>query len=198
MSRTAIDIVILPPPHVSDLAIEWNCKLAENLQQEIVLNHVDTLPHISVLMGGIESFKLPEAQRMLSEMAAATRAFTLEVPRLVFTESSPPVAALDIILSPDLSKLQQELTVAFAPLMRKTKESDFSDAPPIKASTIEWTNRFTVDQCGDRYWPHITLGHGRHDDQQEPFTFTATRLAIAHLGNHCTCRKILAEASLSW
>ena len=197
MSRTAIDIVILPPSHVSDLALEWNRKLAEHLQQEIVLNSVDTLPHISLLMGGIESLQLHEAQRMLSDIAATIKSITLEVKGLVFTASSPPVAALDIVLSPALAHLQHQLIVTFAPLICEARESDFFDAPPVKASTIEWTNRFIDDQRGDRYWPHITLGHGRHHHQQEAFAFTATRLAIAHLGNHCTCRRILAETPLS-
>lgn len=43
------------------------------------------------------------------------------------------------------------------------------------------------------FLPHITLGKGTLDAKAGETSFTASRLALCHLGNHCTCRKVLGE-----
>ncbi len=57
---------------------------------------------------------------------------------------------------------------------------------------------FETPPDGDKESPHITLGYGQAKPPFSfPVAFAAARLALCHLGNHCTCRKVLASCRLS-
>jgi len=197
MSRYAIDVVILPPEPVMDLAVAWNKRLSYLEDQSIILNFTDTLPHVSLLMGCLTTARLLEATAMLNKIVRSRPSIPVDITGLQFTDGSHPVAALDIALSDELAEFQYVLLEAFRPLITQdVQEADLFDPPPVSASAIEWINRFVPEQCYERFWPHITLGHGRPVEKQESLSFKARRIAICHLGNHCTCRKILAEATL--
>ncbi|HTF16507.1 MAG TPA: 2'-5' RNA ligase family protein [Chryseolinea sp.] len=196
MSRYAIDVVILPPEPVMDLAITWNKQLSGLREQSILLNGTNTMPHISLLMGCMTADVLPEARAILAQVAHTRPPMFLNITGLQFDGDSHPVAALDIFLSRELAEFQRDLIDVFRPLITQdAREQDLVD-PPISPSALEWINRFIPEQCDEGFWPHITLGHGRPVEKQMPLTFKATRIAICHLGNHCTCTNILAEATL--
>jgi hypothetical protein len=196
--RYAIDVVILPPDPVADLSITWNKRLSEIQDQSIVLERIATMPHISLLMGCMSEAGLTKARPLMATLLNRHPAMPLHVMGLRFTGGSHPVAALDIRLSEPLARLQQDLIQTLKPVITQdAKETDLKDPPPIGASVLNWINGFVPEQCGDNFWPHITLGHGRPEETQDAFTFTATRIAICHLGNHCTCRSILWQGNLS-
>ena len=197
MPRFAIDVVILPPEPVMDLALSWNQQLSGQGNQSIILNKTDTLPHISLLMGCVTGDQLPNASRILNEFAQLSRALSLSVPGLRTLEGSHPVVALDISLSTDLLEFQRAMVEAFRPwITQDAGDTDLFDPPPADPSVLTWINQFIPEQCGEKFWPHITLGHGRPLSAQKAFTFSGARLAICHLGHHCTCRHVLAEAIL--
>jgi len=180
-----------------DLAVSWNKELAMQAHQTITLNKQDTLPHVSLLMGCLPSEWLPDAERILRELADQQRCFPLFVLGLRTLAGSHPVVSLDIELSEPLKALQRRLIHALEPLLtRDAQDNDLYEAQAVSPAVLTWINSFVPDQCEDRFWPHITLGHGHPRGIQPPFTFTASRIAICHLGDHCTCRHILAEASL--
>jgi hypothetical protein len=66
--------------------------------------------------------------------------------------------------------------------------------PAVTESTLAWIRDYREKSSFERFFPHITLGYGRLADFPFPARFTAPRLALCHLGNHCTCRRILASA----
>ncbi|MEJ1239768.1 2'-5' RNA ligase family protein [Chryseolinea sp. T2] len=192
MPRFAIDVVILLPPPVVDLAIAWNRRLSLLSKQSIELNNIDLLPHISLLMGCVDGHNLHAAVGLLQSVFKNTPLMTLDVMGLKFTEDSHPVAVLDIRPSSSLLALQQSLLVKLGPLMTQdATEADLYGAPPDSASAVKWINSFREEQVGLKFWPHVTLGHGRIGETQEAFSFTPDRLAICHLGKHCTCRDVL-------
>jgi hypothetical protein len=195
--RYAIDVVILPPDPVADLSVAWNKRLSAIKDQSIVLDKTATMPHISLLMGCMSEAGLVTAQALMPTLLNRHQAMRLHVTGLQVTEGSHPVAALDIALSDPLARLQQDLIQTLKPVITQdAKETDLKDPPPIGASVLTWINAFIPEQCGDKFWPHITLGHGRPGENQDDFIFMATRIAICHLGNHCTCRSILWEGNL--
>ena len=197
MSRYAVDIVILPPEPVMDLAIKWNNQLSIAHKQSIVLNKKDKFPHISLLMGCMSVPSLEKTVAILKEVTRSRAPMSLYISGLQFAGDSHPVAALDIALSEELADFQRVLIDALRPhITQDANEGDLFDPPPISASDLAWINRFIPEQCYERFWPHITLGHGRSFEKQDPLTFRAIRIAVCHLGNHCTCREILTEAPL--
>lgn len=200
MKRFAIDIVLLPPEPVMNIILEWNKNLIRNDARNLMLNKHDILPHISLVMGCLSSDKLATAQKILQSILKNHNMLELQAPA-VRTLGAPDhriVATLDIALNAALIKLHESIVNAFRPLLTQdASELNLFDSPPIDHSTLEWINDFIPHHCFENFWPHITLGFGAPTTAFKPFAFQVTRIAICHLGNHCTCRKILAEESLA-
>ncbi len=69
-------------------------------------------------------------------------------------------------------------------------------SPPTEQDR-KWVREFAEASSFGHYYPHITLGQAKPQQQPYEQAFTASRLALCHLGRTCTCRKILAEAELT-
>ena len=190
-------MVILPPKPIMDLAITWNKMLSVVKDQSIVLDKSLTLPHISLLMGCVSEDGLKKAMELLVRFTSQQSAIPLQITGLQFTAGSHPVAALDIALTRSLAEFQERLIETLRPVItHDARDTDLFDPPPIAASVLDWINNFIPQQSGSQFWPHITLGHGRPDEQQPAIEFVANRIAMCHMGNHCTCRRVLTEALL--
>jgi hypothetical protein len=70
-------------------------------------------------------------------------------------------------------------------------------SPPIAGeSTLLWIKNYPEKSAFENFFPHITIGYGQINNLSFAAEFTASKLALCHLGNHCTCRKILAAIQL--
>jgi 2'-5' RNA ligase len=198
MKQFAIDIVILPPDSVLEIAIRYNKVLRDNTQENIVLGKTRYLPHISLLMGCLTTDQLSDITSRLHAVAKAYNTLRLSVPGIHKDNSgSDGVVSFEIKRTQELLRLHESIVKSCGAFLRQdADEVDMADPPPIKKSSLEWINRFISHACFENFWPHITLGYGEYTGTFEPFDFSASRLAICHLGNHCTCAEILAEASL--
>lgn len=199
MKRFAIDVAILPPDPVMDLALEWNRVLCKTRPANIVLDKMHYLPHISLAMGCLPAEQLEHANAILQSIATQHHALELRVPHIktVDTSSGDSVVTFDIDLSLDLAGLHESIVTAFRPLLTEdVTEADIYDLPPIDTSSLDWINHYIPHYCFQHFWPHITLGFGTPPGNFHPYSFQASRLAICHLGNHCTCRSILGEVFL--
>ena len=76
-----------------------------------------------------------------------------------------------------------------------TKEMFYSP-PTVNAVPQWWVKDFVRTKILENYHPHITLGMGVLLGLNLPISFIASRLALCHLGTHCTCKKILTEFKL--
>jgi hypothetical protein len=199
MKRLAINVVLLPPDPVMDLAIEWNQLLFKTYPANILLGKKRYLPHISMAMGCLPADQLEAANALLRTTVIHHHAMELHVQhiRTVDTASGDNVITFDIEHNLELARLHASIVTSLKPLIsHDVTEADIDDEPPINPASLDWINRYIPDYCFDNFWPHITLGFGRHVRNFQPFSFQASHLAICHLGNHCTCTKILGEAFL--
>ena len=199
MKKIAINVVLLPPDPVMDIALEWNQLLCKVRPANIALGKLQYLPHISMVMGCIREEQLAQASELLQSIAAQHIAPVLEVPniRTVSSASGNTVITLDINSTRELTALHESVVNTFQPLLTQdADEAAINDIPPISSDAIAWINHYIPDQCFDNFWPHITLGFGDPLPTFQPVSFQGSRLAICHLGNYCTCRTILAEAIL--
>ena len=196
MKRIAVDIVLLPETEIINKAIELNRELLKQYPNEIVLNRKNCLPHISLAMGCINEEQIPSIENILVEIAA-----------------NNPVSSLDFIgFHTDTNSSGQKITVVqvkktkaiqslHEEVMTKMKEFfSFKITPEmlisdenISNSTLLWIESYPEKSSYRRFSPHITLGYGQLDDYSFPFNIPVSKLAICHLGNHCTCVKILAS-----
>jgi len=199
MKKIAINVVLLPPDPVMDMALDWNQMLCKVRPANIALGKLQYLPHISMVMGCIREDQLAQANGLLQSIASQQSALALEVPniRTVNGASGNTVITLDINPTRELAALHESIVNKFQRLITQdADEAAINDIPPISDDAIEWINHYIPDQCFDNFWPHITLGFGDPPPRFQPISFRASRLAICHLGNYCTCRTILAEAIL--
>ena len=198
MKRFAVDIVLLPPDPVMDFAIVWNQMLRKSGPPTIVLDKIQRLPHISLVMGCLNADKLDVARDILQSIASQHPTLELRVPQLKAEETSlGTVVSLDIEWSRQLADLHKSLVDSFKPLLTQdANEEDVNDPSPIANSSLAWINNYIPQHCYDHFWPHITLGFGEPSEILRPFSFKASRLAICHLGNYCTCTSILWETTL--
>ena len=199
MGKIAVDIVLLPGQEVMDKAIDANKELLKQYPDKIVLNKKDCLPHISLAMACIEKSRIGDIGKILYEIAEN---YSLEL--LNFTG-----------LSTETNSLQEEVTVAkmeksitlqllHEEIMNRfkgfysydvTADNLLSDTE-IAESTLHWIKNFPEKSGFERYSPHITLGYGRLECYSFPKKIGISSLALCHLGNHCTCRKVLLSAAM--
>jgi 2'-5' RNA ligase len=67
----------------------------------------------------------------------------------------------------------------------------------VADTTREWVRTYPQKAAYEQFRPHITLGYGRTAAALPlPLVFPVARLALCHLGNHATCRKVLAAVDL--
>ena len=199
MKRYAINVVILPPDSVMDLVLEWNKKLLKNRTPNISLDKINFLPHISLAMGCLRADQLVRANSILQTLAPQHKKLELKIPhiRTVNTSSGDSVITFDINLTDELARLHEAVVTAFKPLLTQdATQDDVHGPPPVTAASLNWINNYIPHHCFDHYWPHITLGFGESPGHIQSSSFQVSRLAICHLGNHCTCRSILGEVPL--
>jgi hypothetical protein len=115
------------------------------------------------------------------------------------------VSVLRIEKTEALQSLHEEVMRSLVPYLSYDVRADMVFSPPEAGeSTVLWIKHYPEKASFENFFPHITIGYGELNDYSFgsreavslPTKFTASKLALCHLGNHCTCRKILASAEL--
>ena len=197
MKRFAVDIVVLPPAPVVEMAISLNKRLCNS---NIVFDEKNCFPHVSLLMGCIREEDLVRGKALLKTIVSQYKFMQLNIPGIrTVSTGVGDVIALDIEPSEELQSLHESLVNAFSPLLSNDTTVGDVFGSDVNDSTLGWINSFVKESSFKNFWPHITIGYlkaGTTAVTIEPLSFTASRIAICHLGNYCTCREVLNEASL--
>jgi mannose-6-phosphate isomerase-like protein (cupin superfamily)/2'-5' RNA ligase len=196
-ARMAADIVLLPDETMMDRVIEFNAQIVAEDSSGIVLNRVDCLPHISLAMGCIDPQDVAAIQGVLQRLANEN-----PVKRLTATGIETPTnsrgqatSVLTIERTAELQRLHERVMEE----MKRFFSHDTTDVrfydEVVSESTLDWVRNYPDKAGYERFSPHITLGYGQATPGFPfPRTFALSRLALCHLGNHATCRKVLAAA----
>ena len=199
MPRIAIDIVLLPPPEVMRQAIAINRQLIEQSSDGIVLDATSCLPHLSLCMGCLEGKHLTKIGSILERLAAKQAGLELTIESLATDEtpSGQPIVYWNIVSNERLQKLHEEIMKAVMPLCTlDAKPSDVFPSGPLHEGTLQWINGYATKSSLSKFSPHITLGFGKLPKAKLDTVFRPASLACCHLGNYCTCRKVLASAAI--
>ncbi len=94
---------------------------------------------------------------------------------------------------------QAKLVAALAPYTESGGTAAAFVADPgetISPTIIDWVEAYVPDQIGEgKYLPHLTVGAAKLEDlaviEAEPFAVRAAGVAVYHLGNNGTARKLL-------
>ena len=199
MSMKAVDVVLLPDEAVTRKAIEMNAELVEKFGRKIVLNKENCLPHISLAMGCIDEKDISSVGIILQSIAKEFSLSDLRIRGVKSSENSAGerVSVLEIEKTEGLQSLHEEVMKKLTPYLGYDVTADmiYGDED-VAETTLEWIKNYRENSSFARFYPHITIGYGRAEEQQFPISFTAAKLALCHLGNHCTCREVLLSIEL--
>lgn len=196
MPKIAVDAVLLPPEKVIAWAIEANRELQKQCPGRIILGRETCLPHISLAMGCINNIDIIKIGGILQELAEKHHPGELiSIGIHVGTNSiGEKVSVLELESTKKLQSIHEELMLRLKPYFSHDVTAKMVLSPPQACeSTLRWIREFPEKSSFQRFFPHITLGYGKLTEFPFPAYFKAESLALCHLGNHCTCKKILTS-----
>ena len=220
MAEIAVDVVLLPSEEMADKAIEANKELLKQCPNKIVLDKESCLPHISLAMGCIDERDIADIEKILQATAKQSSLGQLSAIGIHTGTNSTgeQVSVLQIERTEALQSLHEEVMRRLATYFNYDVTADMVFSPPgASESTLAWIKSYSEKSSFEKFFPHITIGYGEINNFSFPpqgvlrkstgrltaeslglrtIKFAVSKLALCHLGNHCTCRRILASAEL--
>lgn len=199
MSKIAVDVVLLPSDGMMDKAIQANAELVEKFGSKIVLNKENCLPHISLAMGCINEKDVEPIGRLLELVAKESPLGELTVIgiRTSTNARGEKGSVFEVEKTRDLQSLHEKIMRKMTPYFGcdVTSEMIYGDEE-VAETTLLWIKNYARKASFTSFFPHITIGFGEIESEAFPITFAPSKLALCHLGNHCTCREVLASVEL--
>lgn len=198
MNRIAVDCVLLPSEQMMDKAIAANERLCGEGGDEIVLSRENCLPHISLVMGCICESDVTVIGAILQDIAKQFSFDKLTATNICVETSSTgrKVSVLQIETTRQLQELHEMVSEKLSPYMTYDVTEDMLFDSSVSRSTLLWIKNYRGDSSFKNFFPHITLGYGQLNDMEMPIEFTPKKLALCHLGDNCTCKKIMAATKI--
>jgi hypothetical protein len=200
MAKLAIDIVLLPSEEMMNNAVDLNKKLLKINEPKIVLHKESCLPHISLCMGCIDEDNIPEIKHRLHEISSDFTPLRLQAINLEaeIIPTGKKVSVLQISKKDDLQKLHETTMKKMWDLLSYDVEISMLFNPPeVEDVTLYWIREYAKKYDDPlSFDPHITIGFGETNASSLPIDFRASEIAMCHLGNYCTCRKVILSSEL--
>jgi len=190
----AIDIVLLPPQEIWDLSVSLSRDIREQNPESDILLDDTHLPHITLVQASVDN--LEEIYKVTKKSLADIRPLPFNVECVMIDENG--TVGLSIVKTKELQQLHNDLMSSIEKFRRDVDSKAFylDSDQAVGRGTLDWVQNFTQHTGYEKYIPHITLGRISSSPKIEQKRFIADRVAVCHLGNHCTCRKILKEWQL--
>jgi len=199
MSKIAVDVVLLPEGAMAERTIEANRELVDKFGEKIVLDKEKCLPHISLAMGCIEEKDIDAFGEILGETAEEAALEELVVVGIEVSENllGEKVSVFEVERTEQLERFHYEVMEKVRPYFSYDVSGEMIYCGgEVAETTLEWIENYPEKSSFENFSPHITIGYGESGGMAFPIEFTASRLALCHLGNHCTCREVLVSVEL--
>ena len=192
MTLVALDVALLPPPPVADLAVRLSAGLPRTQSEGLRLDPVHP-PHITLIQQFVREAELEEAIGRIDRIARDTPAIPLRVEGGSKGRSS---VRMDIDPAPALVSLHTRVMEELQEFERTAGSAgDFFEGDARPGDVI-WVSGYRATSSFAAYTPHITLGHAPSPPHIAPIEFTASTLAACHLGRFCSCRHVFRSWTL--
>ena len=199
MAKIAVDVVLLPSEAMTNRAIEANKRLLQQNADRIILDKENCLPHISLAMGCMDGRHIADIEKILKSIADRYNPGRLSIVGVNIGTNSlgEKVSSFEVEKTERLLLLHKQVMRRMTPYFSYNVTAEMVLSPPATGeSTLLWIKNYPEKSAYENFFPHITIGYGQLDDFSFTAEFVASKLALCHLGNHCTCRKVLAVAEL--
>jgi hypothetical protein len=203
---TAIDVLVDPDEATMERARAVNARMLQSLPQGWALDATHQ-PHITTLQRYVRTTDLDKAFKAVGTTVAETDMASLSYQAVKITHADwgfPGYgpAVLLVQVSPEVLGFQARLAAAVAPFTEPGGTAEAFVADPgevISPTIINWVEAYVPAQIGaGKYLPHLTVGAAKFDDLKiieaepfDPFTVHPAGVAVYHLGNNGTARKLL-------
>jgi 2'-5' RNA ligase len=189
----AIDVAILPPAHVSQLAMELSARLPVQDEDHFILDD-EHLPHITLTQQFVRVEELDLVNQQIDEVLRSVPPMTL---RVTGVDLSGHTVWMQIDRNTELVALHESLMEALRGVERPGGTPAAFVAGDARVRDLLWVSGYRLKSSFGAYAPHITLGHGSQPPHIEPFDFAATTVAACQLGRFCSCRRVLRTWTLT-
>jgi hypothetical protein len=150
-------------------------------------------------MGCIVEEDIASVEKVLESVAKESPLGNLKVIgiRTSTNAKGEQVSVFEIEKTRELQSLHEKVMEKVTPYFSYDVTSDmiYGDEEVAQTSLL-WIKNYPEKASFANFLPHITIGYGRIAGQSFPIEFVASKLALCHLGNHCTCRKVLTSIDL--
>lgn len=211
MPYIAIDFVLLAPKNVISKAIKINeniLKDTDKKDRKIILSDKNCLPHVSLAMGCLKVKDIPIVIDILKDIIKQFRRIELEITNIDrwTAPNEKIITGFKIKKNKNLQKLHETIMEKLLPYLNYDIRLDMLyQKPAPEKITLYWIKNYQKKSSFRNFSPHITLGVGKYDNTKNkikdkiklPIKFSAAKVALCHLGNYCTCRKVLKIIKLS-
>jgi 2'-5' RNA ligase len=196
--KKAVDVVLLPDEAVTNKTIKANAELVKEFGSQIVLNKQNCLPHISLAMGCIDQTNVGPVERILQQIADRCPLEDLTICGVRTSGlADKAVSVFEVEKNARLQLLHETVLAELQPFLAPDVTADvIYGRGQVAESTLDWIKNYREKSSFENFFPHITIGYGQMKDLPSPIRFAASKLALCHLGNHCTCRKIIVSINL--
>jgi len=190
MAKIAVDVVLLPDKAMTEKAIALNA----GLDDKIRLHAERCLPHISLVMGCIEETAIPEVMQALQGVVQNYDPFYLVADK-IYNNSG---VGMSFQANVALQQLHEDITAALTPYLSYDATMAMLVQPTVPENiSVPWIKAYWQASSYEHFFPHLTLGFGETPTVDLPIPFDASTVALCHLGNYCTCRKVLGKVGLT-
>ena len=191
----AVDVAVLLPDALLQPLLRLNATLVPPPDG---FRFDDThLPHVSLAQQFIAAARLPDVIRATAAVLRGAGPFRLQP---AGWSRGRTAATVRLVPTDALTRLHAGLMDGLQPFESGLGDETafFSDAvEPARAADVEWVRQFRTQAAYGCFDPHVTLGVGPLTQLEPLRGDDATRAVLCHLGRFCTCRRILAEWSLT-
>lgn len=182
----ALDVALLPPPRVNQLAIDLSAALPRDQSHGLRLDATH-LPHITLTQFFLREDELEVACDKIDETLRGVRPLHLTITGGAKSSTS---VSLAIENTPELQQLHERLMEALRGIERPGGSPHAFAGRNARVGDVLWVSSYRLKSSFGKFWPHITLGHAEHAPEVAPLSFQASQIAACHLGRFCSCHVV--------
>ncbi len=200
MTQIAVDVVLIPSEEIMNIAIQANRELLKQYPNKIILDRENCLPHISLAMGCINQRQTEDIEVIIQKI---TEEYSIGFLHIIDVHtntnaSGEKVSVLQIENTDQLQSLHEHVMITMKQYFSYDVTADMVLCDEtVSESTLLWIKNYPIESSYEKFFPHITLGYGEIELESLPIKFNVSKIALCHMGNHCTCRKVLVKAELT-
>ncbi|GAB6899019.1 hypothetical protein [Kineosporia succinea] len=222
MAHLTLDVVLLLPPLLRELAVQASDQAGESMESAFRLGHPHPAvpgagvcePHVSLFMLRLAEGRVGE---LMDEVAAlATRTAPVPVVGQEWRPNPYGAPELHYRRSARWTALQDDVVASAEPLRDGLRESDPAGARPSRvierleredptSAQLRQLVRYGYDEIGERFRPHVTVAWPRRPapgfsgrlPEASRWDGVLDRIAVFGMGPNGTCVRPFGDAALT-